>query len=257
MRRQSGFTVIEVMLVFIIIGLIGAAGWVVWSKRESTKDTTSSSQNAKDLPLKKVEYTQPKITDVALSSLGGGKTRFASKTADVQFEYPSEWGSAAIVDAPEGAHAAKGGMYHITFDKNAAIIGGLQSVDWRHNDIGHDGGEPSPIWFLGLEAPSYTKDDVIHSKSNGSIVVNTMLAGLGCYGTGAVMQSRLPEVSGIKFGAIAFLYTESTQVQPVVDKDAGTTTEVEDMCTAAAIKKYVNPAHTAQLQAIIPTISRL
>lgn len=46
--NQKGFSTVEIVLVTVVIGLIGGAGWYVWKAMSATKNNNSSQTNSAD-----------------------------------------------------------------------------------------------------------------------------------------------------------------------------------------------------------------
>lgn len=78
--NQKGFSVVEVLIVFIVLGLIGGAGWYVWKKNNDTKpaNTQNSEQNKQTSngPTPD-EYTNWKT--------------YTSTKGGFSFKYPNDW----------------------------------------------------------------------------------------------------------------------------------------------------------------------
>ena len=60
MKNEKGFNVVEILVVLVVVGLIGGAGWYVYqySQRESTKQGASNSEGLDELPVLKEGYRQ-------------------------------------------------------------------------------------------------------------------------------------------------------------------------------------------------------
>ena len=66
-KFEKGFSIVEVLIIIVVIGLVGAAGWLVYD-RQSTKENTENSQSS--------IVQNVKATDSA---------------SNFSFEYPENW----------------------------------------------------------------------------------------------------------------------------------------------------------------------
>ncbi|MBA3679543.1 prepilin-type N-terminal cleavage/methylation domain-containing protein [Candidatus Saccharibacteria bacterium] len=45
-KQESGFTMIEVVLVIAVVGVLAGAGWLLWSRRNHSASQTASNTNS-------------------------------------------------------------------------------------------------------------------------------------------------------------------------------------------------------------------
>jgi hypothetical protein len=106
-NSQSGFTPIHFLLLLVILGIIGFAGWRVYSTgQQSNSDLSSSS--AQSNTIKKEDDKR------------GAYSEYKNKDLGFVFSYPQEWGSASIKQG-ELVSPAHGDYQQITFDKKPEI----------------------------------------------------------------------------------------------------------------------------------------
>jgi predicted negative regulator of RcsB-dependent stress response len=60
-KNQKGFSAIEGLLIFIIVGIIAGVGWYVWDSNKKTNDILNSADKSSDVKLK---ASQPKNKSV-------------------------------------------------------------------------------------------------------------------------------------------------------------------------------------------------
>jgi hypothetical protein len=60
--KQSGFAVMEIILIFVILGIVGFTGWYVWNSKKNTNktyDSSSAASQAKAASAKKSSNAKP------------------------------------------------------------------------------------------------------------------------------------------------------------------------------------------------------
>jgi hypothetical protein len=60
--NQSGFAVLEIILIFVILGIVGFTGWYVWNSKKNTNktyDSSSAASQAKAASSKKSSNAKP------------------------------------------------------------------------------------------------------------------------------------------------------------------------------------------------------
>lgn len=67
--NQKGFSVVELLIVIVIIGLVGTVGWLVYDRQKSKSDdkvttTQASQQDQKEETPKKEEVKQPTYFEI-------------------------------------------------------------------------------------------------------------------------------------------------------------------------------------------------
>lgn len=75
--RQSGFSVVEIVMAVVIVGLIGAVGWLFWDKIASKPADNASVANN--------QATKKSTAPTA------DLETFSAKSIGVAFDYPSHW----------------------------------------------------------------------------------------------------------------------------------------------------------------------
>lgn len=82
-KNQRGFSTIEALLIIVVLGLIGFAGWFMWQKNNDNKTSdkqTKSSQKESPKETKKT-FTVPE-----------GYMTYTNEEFGFSFAYPQEWG---------------------------------------------------------------------------------------------------------------------------------------------------------------------
>lgn len=86
-KNEKGFSMVEMLIVIVLVGLTGAVGWLVYDRQNNKKDTATPSvtQNTDDTAKK--------------SELPAGFAKYSICNTGVTLAYPSSWGEAK--QAPE------------------------------------------------------------------------------------------------------------------------------------------------------------
>lgn len=72
-NNQDGFGAIEALLIAIVIGLIGGAGWYVYNSQKKTNQTLDKTAQSQSEPQKAAEYMEVKDWGVRMSSISNSK----------------------------------------------------------------------------------------------------------------------------------------------------------------------------------------
>jgi hypothetical protein len=85
-KNQSGFSIVEGLLILVIVGILGGTGWYVWNSNKKANDLLNSADKSSNVTAtpnkKKVDTKDNKPVDT--------KT-FTDKTTNVSFSYPDGW----------------------------------------------------------------------------------------------------------------------------------------------------------------------
>lgn len=84
-QNQKGFSVIEILIVIVVVGLIGTVGWLVYDRQKSKNSEQPKTTQVEET---KKEPETSKLSDYKSDELG------------LSFSYPTEWGTANIADGP-------------------------------------------------------------------------------------------------------------------------------------------------------------
>lgn len=81
--NQKGFSVVEILIVVVVVGLIGGAGWYVTKARNNTvKDSAKTSDTQTQQGSDNTASTQK--NDESL-------TKYTNSKLDISFNHPKEW----------------------------------------------------------------------------------------------------------------------------------------------------------------------
>jgi hypothetical protein len=107
-KLESGFSAVEGLLIFIIVGIIGGTGWYVMQANKKTDDTLSSAGlGTAAQAAKKKQTTTPQATDPTVNWIA-----YSSKAGKYSLKYPSTWATSPVTASSCGA------------DDNLLLLGG-------------------------------------------------------------------------------------------------------------------------------------
>lgn len=90
--NQKGFSVVEILIVVVIVGLLGIVGWLVYDRQKSKTDDKSATQ------ISQQAQQETKIVD-----LYEGWKEYENASLALKFKYPADW---KIVDESDNAIGA-------------------------------------------------------------------------------------------------------------------------------------------------------
>jgi hypothetical protein len=88
-KTQHGFSVVEGLLIFVIVAIIGGTGWYVMQANKNTNDTLNNSGLGTAAKSTKKKQTTP--APVAQADPTASWTAYSSKTGKYSLKYPSIW----------------------------------------------------------------------------------------------------------------------------------------------------------------------
>jgi Tfp pilus assembly protein PilE len=75
-KQQSGFGVVEVILIVVVLALVGVGGWYVWNASQKSNNNSASTNSGNN--------------QVATDPYAGWKS-YCDSTQKVCFKYPADW----------------------------------------------------------------------------------------------------------------------------------------------------------------------
>jgi len=84
-QNQKGFSVVEILIVIVVVGLIGTVGWLVYDRQKSKNNEQPKTTQVEEI---KKEPEASKLSDYKSDELG------------LSFSYPTEWGTASLTNGP-------------------------------------------------------------------------------------------------------------------------------------------------------------
>lgn len=164
-NKKKLYTVVAIVIVL----LLAVGAYFMFMKKDNSDQVNQQAQQTE---------TKSEDDEMAAEEPEGcaeGTTEFAGDNIGLHFCYPVTWGNAELVDGQEASHTEVGSVKKITFSKNSTVHAGLTSKDWKHNDMGHDGGEGhGNISFAQhAEAKDYIKASYVYADTDSQLAYIT------------------------------------------------------------------------------------
>lgn len=149
--NQKGFSVVEILIVVVIVGLLGAVGWLVYDRQKSqtgTKDTTAQTTTKSEAPKKE--------TATVKDPYEGWKTYKSVLNSNLSFKYPADWEFEPATTAPTPNDL--GGVENNSVLRSAKIQGTYGTVTNQYMCVSIDeysaNGWKFGNWSFGKELSS-------------------------------------------------------------------------------------------------------
>lgn len=128
-NNQKGFSVVEGILILVVFGLVGFAGWYVYQNRaksESKAQQTSHEQAASE-----------QANDTTSTKLPANFVQYENRDYGLKFQYPKAWGSPTIDRAALNNEKYEQNLpYRIKFVDAEAPTTIIIPSDWKFTSPG-------------------------------------------------------------------------------------------------------------------------
>jgi Tfp pilus assembly protein PilE len=96
--NQKGFSVVELLIIIVVVGLLGAVGWLVYD-RQTDKDSNSQS-TAK---TSQQEQKKETLKEEAKANPYEGMTQYSNAKYGISFYHPKDWTTVEVpIENPSG-----------------------------------------------------------------------------------------------------------------------------------------------------------
>ncbi|MEX1995282.1 MAG: prepilin-type N-terminal cleavage/methylation domain-containing protein, partial [Candidatus Saccharimonadales bacterium] len=102
-KGQKGFSIIELVIVMVILGVVGFAGWKVLGKKDPSTPRASSSQQSGGACPAQPMMTSPADVSLATAVLYPGQTRGSDYKPHGGLRFDNAKGNKVTVRAPMDA----------------------------------------------------------------------------------------------------------------------------------------------------------
>lgn len=249
-KSQSGFGLVPVIIVLLVVGVIGFVGWRLYDMSQAAREDASYGPSSQESVNQTEDESDMTIPD-------GFKT-YESKDIGVAFAYPEAWGDVVLNPGPETSHLVNGSEYELKFSGTKAVFAGVRSSDWEHDQAkGHDGGF-SASGSIPPDYDEYLKNisAVTYVNDENSLLVSTAFGGIGCNAVGELLLHKL--TGNATYQDIAFLYLDKIYdpESSTFDKETGQWSNGDPtaICNEATYKNYISAEHAAELKKVNATI---
>jgi prepilin-type N-terminal cleavage/methylation domain-containing protein len=218
-QKQSGFTVVEVLLVLILIAIVAFAGYYVWHSQKDTDKTLEATN-------KSSAQKSPSADD----SSGQQADRLTLDSGKVSFVKPKGWTNTAAEGACRGGDGVScvDHLFLSPSDADKTQSGDAFGISVSAFD--NAGGKKLSDWYWSdySSGEVQTSDDTVSSKViNGNEVyqrTQTTNSYVDKYyavrkgDTAVVIYSRVSETHYTPGGASVDSHADNTRYQPQIDQ---------------------------------------
>lgn len=206
-KNQRGFSVVEIIIAIVLVGLLSFAGWFVWNKNHESKKSSSAGSHA--------TTATPTPTPAPCPT---GYTEYRNTTYGIKFCYPTTWGTVSTRQDSEmrWGHVTAGSGLEIDFSANTKVTAVIRSQDWTHDpNMGH-GGSDSSLSFSPTQEDisSYFSGrmdyDVIATTADEFLALTPLCNESGCSGMGLALSKTVSDNSHT-YG-IGFVYDAGVDI---------------------------------------------
>lgn len=130
-KNEKGFSIVEILIAFVLVGLIGTVGWLVYDRqkdikpKDSSATNTSTEQNSTDKKAN-TEIPQEKTYTPEIPS---GWVKMTDTTTSTQYAVPAGWADelkVAKFNVDENIHVGFGAPVWVRFASN---VQAWQTID--------------------------------------------------------------------------------------------------------------------------------
>lgn len=150
--NQKGFSVVEILIVIVVVGLIGGVGFMVYKNHNKKPSTNSVATTTTTKPA----ATETKPTTQAPDPYAGWKTYTSPLKSGLSFKYPADWDFTPNTSVP--APNNLGGVENDSVLRSAKIQGTYGTVTNQYMCVSIDeysaNGWDASNWTLGKELTS-------------------------------------------------------------------------------------------------------
>jgi type II secretory pathway pseudopilin PulG len=163
-RNEKGFGIIEALLLIVIVGMLGGAGWLVHKSQKATNNSLDNSKNS--LESAKAAQEERKKTSSTVVDPTADWTTYSSKEGQYSLKYPKTWATAAHPESCTPGTLLLGANADIT--GICGSDGGGQIVVSSHDGDQRADIELTSKYYLDLKTETVTVSGVTGKKQSGT-----------------------------------------------------------------------------------------
>lgn len=160
MYKQTGVTLVEVLLIILVVTVIGFGGYYVWSQQQSDDQVSTSQQSTNNENAENPESN----TEEALPA---GFVLYENEDLGFEFIHPESWGDVAV-RRYEPQH--DGAQYSINFSESE-VIGAIATADYEYTGPARGGGSTE------IFAPDIASNRQKYTEQNTVVTGDRYLVG--------------------------------------------------------------------------------
>lgn len=166
--NQKGFSVFEILIVIVVVGLLGAVGWLVYDRQKSKPDKQQTSTQKSEQ-----EQEVPKQETKAVIKCDTSLKEFKSEKIGISFCYPETWKTdirdtainhivgIVTLTSPDYIEVAAGYGGSITGSKVYVSVYKIDQLGASHTPVSKilDGTEESKMVYFEVKAAQIAGKD--------------------------------------------------------------------------------------------------
>jgi prepilin-type N-terminal cleavage/methylation domain-containing protein len=154
--NQKGFSVVEVLIVIVVVGLLGAVGWLVYDRQKS-----KTNEQPKTTNTTKTSNTTSTTPSTVKPTSNSTKQTVTYKTAKFSFDLPKDW---TYSGAPSTMGPEEFDGYIVSPDKKLQLSVYVQQIaDYKGSSFSSG---PFQDSFTGINGKTYYLEEVSTNGSN-------------------------------------------------------------------------------------------
>ena len=196
-HNQQGFTVVEGILIFVIVAVIGGIGWYVWKQNDSKKSSQNGAQQAAA-----GDGADGDGAGSAGCTAPEGYSVYTNNDIGYCFAYPTSWGTVTLHDGVIDPAYEPDGAFWGSFSDNTDASFAHVTTDWEYTGPGRGGpinATGFTVYELYVEYPSTPSSIKINNADKQLVASNSMLDIEGAIVTAKHRFTSTPSYAGIEF----------------------------------------------------------
>lgn len=189
--KQHGFSHLAILLIVVVFGVIGFAGWRVYQSNQDSESTQQAAAPAAEEPAEEEGGCEAPE----------GYTIYSNDEIGFCFAYPTGWGEVALHDGVIDPDHEPAGAYRGSFSDNENASFGVIKTDWEYSGPGR-GGPNNATGFTEYKkfvSDSSTPDKIVVNTDQKQLVaVNTFFNFDGVIVIAKRVFSETPNYAGIE-----------------------------------------------------------
>lgn len=174
MQKQSGFAVLETLLLVVVLGLIGGTGYYVWHSKQSTDKTLQNTNAVSTVPTitKKTPNTPTQTTTAGYLAIKewGIKLPLSTEISDATYEFENGYAYLSTKSLSgtdyglEKDNLGAVGMFRFTADEKDPTSDAL----WL-SETGDTAGHVGKYYFGGIASKPGEQPESVADKASAVI----------------------------------------------------------------------------------------
>lgn len=125
-NNQKGFSVVEILIVVVIVGLVGTVGWLVYDRQKNKNNDQQATTNSSE-QKKEVSKEEPQA-----ETLPAGYVNYENKELGIKFNHPKSWGEVSVSQRARNREDFEPIKTHfISFSERTKFVIKISPNNWK------------------------------------------------------------------------------------------------------------------------------